>query len=103
MPTNICASSVARIGRNPYVGSERCLSWADEPDTQCLCACLAAGVDIELSQDCRDVMSNRLLGHHQVLGYLRVALTLGEQPEHLQLAGGEAGGVLARARTRPAR
>ena len=76
MPANICASTGARIGRSSYVGSERYLSWREQPDPQRLCARLAASVHVELSQDRRDVVSDGLLGDHQLPGDLRVALTV---------------------------
>jgi len=49
------------------------------------------------------MMIDRLLRDDQTLGDLRIAQSLGEQGEHLELAGGETGRVITRPWTRPAR
>ena len=47
------------------------------------------------------MMLDCLLGHDETLGDLRVTQPVGEQREHLELASGQAGWILARARARP--
>ena len=68
--------------RSQCVGSRWCLCWGREAKPHRLSARLAAGSDVELCQDRRDVMIDRLLRHDQALGDLRVAQPLGEQREH---------------------
>src|SRR5262245_30922649 len=62
---------------------------------------LAAGAHVELAQDRRDVVADRLLGDEQPVGDLGVADPLAEKLEHLDLASGEACGVVLRRGTRP--
>jgi hypothetical protein len=49
-----------------------------QPEPSRVCGGFAAGADIELAQDCRDVMIDRLLGHDQALGDLGVAEPFGQ-------------------------
>ena len=83
------------------LGAAGYLSWIGEPESHGRGARLAAGADIELSQDRRDVMVDRFLGDDEPLGDLRVTQPVGEQHEHLELAPGQTGRVFARARARP--
>ena len=61
------------------------------------------GCGAELAQDRRDVVVDRLARQEQPLGDVAVAQAVGDQREHLELARGELGRVLARRRPRPAR
>jgi hypothetical protein len=54
-------------------------------------AALSTAAHIELSQRRGDGVVDRLFGHDHALCDLLVAQRLGEQRQHLELAGGEAG------------
>jgi hypothetical protein len=60
-------------------------------------------VHVELAQDRRYVVTDCLLRQNQAVRDLRVAQSFGEQRQDLQLAVGQAGGVLACAWPRPSR
>ena len=62
-----------RIGRPPHVGSRRYLPWIGEPEPHGHAAPLTAGIDIEPSQDRRDVLIDGFLGRDKALGDLSVA------------------------------
>jgi len=64
------------------------LSWIGEPESHGRGSRLAASTDIELSQDRRDMMVDRLLGNDETLSDLRVTQPVGKQREHLELAPG---------------
>src|SRR5918993_3651107 len=51
---------------------------------------LHAGVQLQLLQDVADVVLDGVLGDEELLGDLTVVEALGHQPEHLELALGEA-------------
>src|SRR5215218_9668382 len=53
---------------------------------------LHAGVELELLQDVADVVLHGVLGDEELLGHLAVVEALGHQPQHLELALGEAEG-----------
>jgi hypothetical protein len=69
---------------------------AGEPQLGRLDACLRACMDTELAQNRRNVVVDRLLGDDEPLGDLRVAQALREELENLELAPGQAGGILPR-------
>jgi hypothetical protein len=74
-----------------------------EPETDGLCARLAARADAELAQDRRDVVVDRLLGEEEPLGDLGVAEPLRDEPKYLYLTRSQVGGILLRRRPRPPR
>jgi len=59
---------------------------------------LAAALNVELAEDRRDVVCDRLLREEQVVGDLPVAKTPADQSEDLGLARGQAGGIVPRRR-----
>jgi hypothetical protein len=53
-------------------------------------------VDAELPQDSRHVVLDGLRRHHEISGDLAVVQPLGDEPQHVHLARGEPGWVVAR-------
>ena len=59
---NLRARACVRIGRPPHVGSRRYPPWIGEPQPHGHAAPLTAAMDIEPSQDRRDVLIDGFLG-----------------------------------------
>jgi hypothetical protein len=93
---------MGRVGL-PNVRTSCCLGWGDEPEPRGLGPGFASPSHVELSQDCRDVMIDRPLRHHQPLGDLTVAHPPDEQAQHLELSRGQPSRVLARGGARSPR
>ena len=66
-------------------------------------ACLGAVGDVELGEDCRDVVAHRLLAEEERRGDLGVRASPGQELEDLELAGCELGKRLAEVRARRGR
>jgi hypothetical protein len=67
---------------------------AREPKTHSFGACFAASAYVKLPQDRRDVMIDRLRGQEKPFGDVGIAQTLRHQSEHLDLARGQARGIV---------
>src|SRR5580704_14452882 len=90
LPANLGDAQPSREGRVPHVRIARYLSWVREPEPRSLGARLAASAYVELPEDRRDVMIDRLGGKEQQVGNVGAAQALRDQREHLDLAGGQA-------------
>jgi len=84
----------ARVGRVPHVGIAGYLSWLGEPEPHGFCAGLAASADIELAEDRRDMMIDRLAGKEHPVGNVGAAQALREERERLEFAGRQARGIV---------
>jgi hypothetical protein len=75
---NLWATKGGRIGTTPYVGVSGYLSWACQPEPYRLGGRFASSAGVELAQDRRDVMIDRLLRDDQPLCDLRVTQPFGQ-------------------------
>src|SRR6266511_2771111 len=88
-----------RAHRPNYLGCPAALPiLGGKPEPGRLRGRLAARANAELPEDRRDVVVNRPLGEHEPLGDLGVAEPLRDEPEYLELARSQVGGVLLRRR-----
>src|SRR5438105_1712913 len=98
-----CQSTVGleragRIGPTTQVGPAALPNLAAEPEPHGLGTRLDARADVELAEDRRDVVVDRLLGEHEPLRDLGVAETLRDEHEYLELTRSHVGGILLRRR-----
>ncbi len=76
--SKIRARSGTRIGRIAYIRKLGCLVWGGEPEAHRGGSGLATRSRVELAQDTGDVVIDRSLRHHQLIGYLGVSCPIGE-------------------------
>src|SRR3954465_5776216 len=90
-----------RAGCPDCLGSLPILGGESEPNGGC--GCLGTSTNVELAQNCRNVMRRRLLRHEQACCNLAVAQSLRDERQHFELTSRQVRGVSARARPRSAR
>src|SRR5207237_10361224 len=90
-----------RIGPTTQVVPPALPILAGEPEEDRLCTRLAACANVQLAQNRRDVVVDRLLGENEPLGDLGIAEPLRDEPKYFELTRGQVGRILLRRRPRP--